>query len=212
MESIEKLVQAVMEGEDDVAAEAAQEILDQGQDLQEVIGRLTETMRILGKQFEEFEIFLPEMILSADAMTSAMDLFNPVLVAGGNKTNKGTVVLGSAPGDMHEIGKNIVKTVLIADGFEVVDLGKNVEIMEFVNKAEETKADIIGISALMTTTMPGATDVINLLKEKGIRDNHKVMVGGAPTNPDWAKDIGADGWSNSAAEAVVLANNLVGGK
>lgn len=212
MESIEKLVQAVMEGEEDVAAEAAQEIVDSKQDLKGVIDRLTEAMRVLGKQFEEFEIFLPEMILSADAMTAAMDIFDPILTAAGNKVNKGVVVLGTAPGDMHEIGKNIVKTVLVADGFEVIDLGKNVEIMEFVNKAAEHNANIVAISALMTTTMPGATDVINLLTEKGIRANHKVIVGGAPTNPDWAKSIGADGWSSSAAEAVVLANKLVGGK
>lgn len=210
MESIDKLVQAVMDGDEDVAAEAAQEILDAKTELSGVIAKLTEAMRVLGKQFEEFEIFLPEMILSADAMTAAMDLFTPVLEASGAKTNKGTVVLGTAPGDMHEIGKNIVKTVLTADGFNVVDLGKNVDLMEFITKAAENEADMIGVSALMTTTMPGATDLINLLKERGVRDNYKIMVGGAPTNPDWAKNIGADGWAVSAAESVVLANNLMG--
>lgn len=212
MEIIKKLTQAVMEGEEEIAVETAQAILDEKVDLQAVIKELTETMRILGKQFEEFEIFLPEMILAADAMTAAMDIFNPVLVASGTKQQKGTVVLGTAPGDMHEIGKNIVNTVLTADGFNVIDLGKNVPIMEFVNKAKENSAEIIAISALMTTTMPGATDVINLLKDKGIRENHKVIVGGAPTSKEWAEKIGADGWAVSAAEAVVLTNNLVGAK
>lgn len=212
MEIIKKLTDAISEGEEEIAAEVAQQILDEKVDLQQVIKELTEAMRILGKQFEEFEIFLPEMILAADAMTAAMDIFNPVLVATGTQQVKGTVVLGTAPGDMHEIGKNIVNTVLTADGFTVVDLGKNVPIMEFVNKANEHSADIIGISALMTTTMPGATDVINLLKDKGTRDNHKVIVGGAPTSREWAEKIGADGWAVSAAEAVVLANNLVGAK
>ena len=212
MESIDKLTQAVIDGDDEAAVKAAEQILEEKLDLQEAIGRLTEVMRDLGKQFEDFEIFLPEMILAADAMTAAMDIFNPILSATGEKTVKGVIVLGSAPGDMHEIGKNIVKTVLVADGFEVVDLGKNVEIMEFVKRAQEANADIIGISTLMTNTMPGATDVINLLRDKGIRDNFKVVVGGAPTNASWAKSIGADGWAGSAAESVVLVNNLMGGK
>ena len=210
MDCVEKLVRSVMEGDEDIAAEAAREILDQKQDLQAVIRRLTEAMGILGKQFEDLEIFLPEMILSADAMMAAMDIFNPVLIAQGNKVNKGKVVLGSAPGDMHEIGKNIVKTVLVADGFDVVDLGKNVEILEFVKRAQEAKADIIGVSSLMTTTMPGAADIINLLNDKGIRENFKVIVGGAPTNPNWAKRIGADGWAANSTEAVALANRLTG--
>jgi methanogenic corrinoid protein MtbC1 len=211
MDSVEKLVQAVMEGEEDAAAEAAEEIVAQKLDLHEVIGRLTETMGVLGKQFESLEIFLPEMIIAADALTAAMGVFNPVLAASGDKVNKGKVVLGSAPGDVHEIGKNIVKTLLIGDGFDVVDLGKNVEILEFVKRAQEVKADIIGVSALMSTTMPGAADIINLLKDLGIREQFKVMVGGAPTNADWAERIGADGWAPNSTEAVALANRLAGG-
>ncbi|MEG1537633.1 MAG: cobalamin-dependent protein [Clostridiales bacterium] len=210
MESVNKLIEAILDGDDEVSAEAAQEIADSGMDLKPVIGKLTEAMRELGRQFEAMEIFLPEMILSADAMVAAMDIFGPILTASGDMIKKGTVILGTAPGDMHEIGKNIVVTVLTADGFDVIDLGKNVPAIEFVNKAVENDADIIGVSALMTTTMPGATEVIQLLKDKGLYGKYKVIVGGAPTNPNWAKTIGADGWSESAAEAVVLVNNLMG--
>ena len=209
-ESINKLIEAIMDGDDEVSAEAAQEIVDAKADLKPVIDKLTEAMRELGRQFEAMEIFLPEMILSADAMVAAMDIFGPILAESGDIQKKGTVVMGTAPGDMHEIGKNIVVTVLTADGFDVVDLGKNVPAIEFVNKAVETNADIIGVSALMTTTMPGATEVINILKDKGLYGKYKVIVGGAPTNPDWAKSIGADGWSEGAAEAVVLVNKLMG--
>jgi corrinoid protein of di/trimethylamine methyltransferase len=212
MECVERLVQAVIDGEDESAREIAEEVVEKVEDLSMVIGKLTEAMRELGKKFETFEIFLPEMIVSSDAMTAAMDVIGPKLVKGGAAEKKGVIAIGTAPGDMHEIGKNIVITVLKADGFEVVDLGRDVAAIEFVNKAQEVKADIIGISALMTTTMPGAKEVIRLLEDKGIRDKFKVIVGGAPTNGKWAKDIGADGWAENSTDAVELCNQLMGVK
>ncbi|MEL7563460.1 MAG: corrinoid protein [Dehalobacterium sp.] len=212
MECIEKLVQSVIDGDDEQAAELAQEVVEQAEDLTAVVGRLTDAMRELGKKFETFEIFLPEMIVSSDAMTAAMDVIGPHLVKGGAAEKKGVVAIGGAPGDMHEIGKNIVVTVLKADGFDVVDLGRDVAAIEFVKKAQEVKADIIGISALMTTTMPGAKEVIRILEEKGIRDKFKVIVGGAPTNAKWAKDIGTDGWAENSTEAVELCNRLMEAK
>ena len=210
MECVDKLMQAILEGDDEIAVEAAKEIVEKVDDLKPVIAKMTEAMRILGKQFEQFEIFLPEMMVSSDAMIAALEVLEPKLLATGQSVKKGTVVMGGAPGDMHEIGKNIVVTVLKADGFNVVDLGKNVPVMDYVNKSREVNADIIGISALMTTTMPGIKDVIDLLKDKGERANYKIMVGGAPTNAKWAEQIGADGWSESASDAVVLANKLMG--
>lgn len=210
MECVEKLVSAVMEGDDEVAAEAAKEVLAEVSDLQPVVAKLTEAMRELGKQFERFEIFLPEMMVSSDAMTAALDILGPELVKSNAAQKKGVVAMGGAPGDMHEIGKNIICTVLRADGFDVVDLGRDVAAIDFVKKAQEIKADIIGISALMTTTMPGAKQVIDFLKEKGIRDQFKVMVGGAPTNGRWATEIGADGWAENASDTVILANKLMG--
>lgn len=209
MECVEKLVQSVIDGDDELAAEIAQEVVEKVEDLTSVVGKLTEAMRELGKKFETFEIFLPEMIISSDAMTAAMDVIGPHLGKGGAAEQKGVVAIGGAPGDMHEIGKNIVITVLKADGFNVVDLGRDVAAVEFVKKAQEVKADIIGISALMTTTMPGAKEVIRILEEKGIRDKFKVIVGGAPTNDKWAKSIGADGWAENSTDAVELCNKLM---
>lgn len=208
MEEIKKLCEAIEFGDEDEAAEYAQAIVDAGQDLEPVISALTETMRKLGDQFEAMEIFLPEMIMSADAMLAAMDIFAPVLAASGNNQKKGSIVLGTARGDMHDIGKNIVATVLLADGFDVIDLGKDVAEAEYVSTAVDKEADIIGVSALMTTTMPGATAVIQMLKDKGLEGKFKIMVGGAPTSPQWAESIGAN-WSESASDAVKLANKLV---
>lgn len=210
MDIMKKLAEAVLDGEAEIAAEAAQEIVDEGRELQPVINQLTETMRVLGKQFENFEIFLPEMMMSADAMVAAMDIFSPVLAASGASGQKAVVLFGAAPGDMHEIGKNIVCTVLKAEGYQVVDLGPNIAAEEFVAKAAEHQAAIIAISALMTTTMQGAAEVIKLLNEQGRREAHKVIVGGAPTNADWAASIGADGWSENASEAAILVNKLMG--
>lgn len=208
MESLERLLEAILEGEEDDAKEAAREIGESADELSPVIARMTETMRYLGNQFEEMEIYLPEMMISANAMIAAMEILEPRLAQEGQGGHKGTVIMGSAPGDMHEIGKNIVATMLKADGFRVIDLGKNVSPEGFRESAKEYQADIIGISALMTTTMPGAKDVIDQLGED--RPKLKVMVGGAPTSEQWAKSIGADGWSENAAEAVILANRLLG--
>ncbi len=212
MKAIEKLMEAVVEGEEEIAAEAAQEIVDQDGELEQVVTKLTDVMRDLGEKFETFEIFLPQMLLSSDAMMAAMDVIKPILIEKGTSKQKGKVVIGTAAGDMHEIGKDIVRTVLNADGFEVVDLGPDVNSLEFVSKASEMGADIIAISSLMTTTMPGAKEVLEVLNDKGIRDQFKVIVGGAPTNNTWAEDSGFDGWAENASDAVRLANSLVGGK
>jgi corrinoid protein of di/trimethylamine methyltransferase len=209
MEIMGKLAQAVMNGNQDEARKFAEELVASGFDLHDAIERLTDAMRIVGEKFDKFELFLPEMMLAARAMTTAMDVIGPNIALKGGIEKKGKVVMGAPAGDMHEIGKDIVITVLKANGFEVVDLGPNVNSLDFVNKAKAEKADIIGISALMTTTMPGAGEIIELLKEKGLRDKIKVMVGGAPTTPEWAKIIGADGWAENASQAVTLAEKLL---
>lgn len=210
MVNVDKLIQAVVEGDKDSAGILAKEAVVSGVDLESLVEKLTDAMRVVGDKFERFEIFLPEMMQSADAMMAAMDVIGPKLAEGGNVRKKGTVVIGSAAGDMHEIGKDIVITVLKANGFEIVDLGADVDPLEFVTKAKEAQADIIGISALMTTTMPGAAEVIELLKENGLRDKVKVMVGGAPTTQEWADSIGADGWAENASQAAELAEKLIG--
>ncbi|ATW28877.1 cobalamin B12-binding domain-containing protein [Candidatus Formimonas warabiya] len=209
MGSRENLIQAVIDGDRQAAENLAEEVVAGGGDLKEVTERLTDAMRMVGEKFNRFEIFLPEMMLAAEAMTRAMKVIGPKMMVGAGIQKKGKVVIGAPSGDMHEIGKDIVITVLKASGFEIVNLGTNVDALEFIKKAQETKADIIGISTLMTTTMPGAGEVIELLKEKGLRDQIKVMVGGAPTSLEWAKAIGADGWAENASQAVNLAEQLL---
>jgi methylmalonyl-CoA mutase cobalamin-binding domain/chain len=210
MDQVTKLSEAVLAGDEELSTQLAQKIVEAGLELAPVIERLTETMRILGQQFENSEIYLPDMIMAADAMVAAMEIFEPILQASGGGEPKGIIIFGTAPGDMHEIGKNIVVKVLKSEGYQVIDLGPNVAAAEFVAKAAEHRAHVIGISALMTTTMQGAAEVIKLLEAEDGRAAYKVIVGGAPTNADWAASIGADGWSSSATEAAALVNRLLG--
>ncbi|MDN5344158.1 MAG: dimethylamine corrinoid protein [Clostridia bacterium] len=210
MERVKKLTQALSAGDQAECVTLAKELLAEGADLDAVIKEMTNEMREVGKRFETFEIFLPEMMMAAEAMMAVMDVFGPHLVEGSGVASRGTVLIGAPRGDMHEIGKNIVKLMLKANGFQIIDLGPNVDPLEFIKRAEEAKADVIAISTLMTTTMPGATQVIQLLNDKGIRDKYKVIVGGAPTNPDWAKQIGADGWAEDASKATELVEKLLG--
>lgn len=209
MATIEKLVQVVIDGDMDNAEGVAEAVLVNGADPEEVINCLTEAMRVVGERFNTFEIFLPEMIMSSEAMMKAVKSLAPKLAALGKMDKKAKVLMGSPAGDMHEIGKDIVITVLNANGFDVVNLGANVDSLEFVNKARDLNADVIGISALMTTTMPNAKEIIELLTEKGLRKKVKVIVGGAPTTPEWAKAIGADGWAENASQAVDLIDRLL---
>ena len=156
------------------------------------------------------EIFLPELVMGAEAMKAAVDVLKEAITARGETLEKkGTVVIGTVEGDIHDIGKTIVVAMLQAAGFEVVDLGKDVPIPTFVKRAEEVSADIIGASALLTTTMPRQKDLIEYLKTYGKRDKYFVIVGGAPTTKEWAKEIGADGQGKDAAEAVKLCEKLM---
>ena len=205
MDIVERLVTAIQEGEDERAAALAEEVLKKGLDLEMVVERLTEGMREVGNRFERMEIFLPEMMLAARAMQRAMQVLEPELAKGAKvREKKGTVVIGTVEGDLHEIGKNIVITMLRAQGFEVYDLGADVNALEFIKKAEEVGADIIGASALMTTTMPAQREIIELLKEMGLREKYHVTVGGAPVTEAWAREIGADSWGENAAKAAAI--------
>lgn len=211
MTGLEKLVSAVTVGNEEESRTAAEELLRENIDPRNVIAALTEAMREVGKRFESLEIFLPEMMLAATCMSTVMEIFKDKIIASGTKTeDRGVVVIGAPRGDMHEIGKNIVGLMLKANGFKVVDLGPNVDSLDFINAAIERNADVIAISTLMTTTMPGAAEIIQLLKEKSVRDRFKVITGGAPTTEEWAKQIGADGWAPDAAKAVELVEKLLG--
>ncbi|MBC8247639.1 MAG: cobalamin B12-binding domain-containing protein, partial [Deltaproteobacteria bacterium] len=185
-------------------------LLDEGFDPHEMISALTETMNKLGEMFSRLEIFLPQLVLAGEALTTVVDIIRPKIMESGEPgPSRGKVVLGVAKGDMHEIGKNIVKLLLETNGFEVKDLGYDVDSLTFIKEAEAMEADIIGVSSLMTTTMPGQKEIIELLKDKGLRDRYKVVIGGAPTGQEWANIIGADLYCKDATSAPQLMAELL---
>jgi corrinoid protein of di/trimethylamine methyltransferase len=204
------LSQAVEAGNTREAEELTRKLLDEGNDPLQMIAALTETMNKLGELFARLEIFLPQLMLSGEALTAVVDIIRPKLKESGKQgVSKGKVVLGVVKGDLHEIGKNIVKLMLETNGFEVKDVGYDVDSLAFIKEAEAMGADIIGASSLMTTTMPGQKEIIELLKEKGLRDQYKVVIGGAPTGPEWAEMIGADLYCEDATSAPRMMEELL---
>lgn len=205
-----EIIEATIAGDETLCVDLARQVLEQDLDPVEAIqGGYTRGMRIVGEKFASMEIFLPQVILAADAMNAALEVLKPHLMQGGDRGVSGVVVLGTMQGDIHDLGKDIVKTMLQAAGFTVHDLGRDVPLRQFIEKAEETDADIIGASAILTTTMTYMPDLVALLDEMGIRDKFKVMVGGAPITRAYAKKIGADGYGENAEEAVRVAEGLM---
>ena len=206
MEIFDKIYNAIVSRNRAEVIKLAKEVRDRGIDPVQAIEKgFKKGMETIGEKFADLEIFIPDMITAADIMNEGLDILRPVLKAMGGNVSTGKILLGTIQGDVHEIGKNIVKIMLEGSGYEVIDLGRDVDVLTFVDKFQELKPDIIGISALMTNTMVNIPRVIENLKALGIRDNVKIMVGGAPVLPDWAEEIGADGWGDSAKEAVKLA-------
>ena len=209
--SFKALCQAVESGNTPDAEDLTRKFLEEGKDPLEIIAALTETMNKLGELFARLEIFLPQLILAGEALTASVDILRPKIIEAGEQgAPKGKVVIGVVKGDLHEIGKNIVKLMLDTNGFEVKDLGYDVDSLTFIKEAEAMGADIIGASSLMTTTMPGQKEIIELLKDKGIRDQYKVVIGGAPTGKEWADQIGADLWCEEASSAPRMMAELLG--
>jgi corrinoid protein of di/trimethylamine methyltransferase len=210
MATLDVLVKAVMDGEEDEAVDAARKVMQEGVAVGHVVEALTAGMREIGEQFARMEIFLPEMMMAAQAMKAVMAELEPELEKTATHAEvKGSIVIGTVEGDMHEIGKDIVITMLQVSGFEVYDLGINVNALDFVKKAEEVGADIIGASSLMTTTMPNQRDIIEILKEKGIRDKYHVILGGAPVTPEWVEQCGADSWGENAGKTVEILERVM---
>ena len=208
--SFQALCQAVEAGNTPDAEDLTRKFLDEGKDPLDMIAALTETMNKLGELFERLEIFLPQLILAGEALTASVEILRPRIMENGEQgAPKGKVVIGVVKGDLHAIGKNIVKLMLDTNGFEVRDLGYDVDSLTFIKEAEAMGADIIGASSLMTTTMPGQKEIIELLKEKGLRDRYKVVIGGAPTGQEWADQIGADLWCEDATSAPKLMAELL---
>ena len=202
---------SLIEGDADRTVSATQKALAAGVEPLAIIDRsLVPAMRIVGERFSCGEYFLPELIMSAHSMKQAMQLLEPELRARRQAVqSRGTVVIGTVQGDIHEIGKSLVATMLSANGFEVHDLGVDVPVEKFIDTVSATGAHILGLSALLTTTMSMQNKVIGALSDAGLRAQVKVMVGGAPVSHRWAEDIGADGYAEDAVDAVELAKRLV---
>jgi trimethylamine corrinoid protein len=169
---------------------------------------LSEAMKVISDKFDNAEIYVPQIILSAEAFTAAVDILAPHIKGG--YSAKGKLIVHTVEGDIHDIGKGILRILLQANGYEVLDLGRDVPVGEVVDTAVENKVDFITGSALMTTTMPAQREIIQELKDRGIRDQFKCLFGGAPTSQEWADQIGADGWADNAAAAVELVTELKG--
>lgn len=207
--SLEQLSLLVEKGEKEDCEALAHKLLEEGTPPLAIFDALTKAMDRVGAQFARLDIFLPEVMLAGEALMAVIDIVKPHMIATGKLNNKGKIVLGVVRGDLHEIGKNIVKLMLEVNGFEVKDLGYDVDSLDFIKEAQAFGADFIGLSALMTTTMHRQKEIIELLKEKGLRDKFKVVIGGAPTSQMWATHIGADLYCENANDAPKLLSALL---
>lgn len=204
-----KLKNAVIDGDVDEASSLAGEALNSGVDPLEAIRRgLNVGIKEVGDKFGNMEIFLPELMMSGEAMKVAVNILKRGIPKK-SVVSLGKIVFGTVEGDIHSIGKNIVVTLLEAAGFDVYDLGENVPVETFIRKVKELKPDLLGLSALMTTTVTHQRDVIEQLNAENLRGGVKVIVGGAPTTPKWAEEIGADGWAENASVAVQKVKELL---
>jgi corrinoid protein of di/trimethylamine methyltransferase len=210
---ITQLITSIVEGETEQAVELTRQALAAGLEPMAIIDQgLIPGMDIVGEKFSSGEFFLPNLIISANGMQEAMRLLEPELSARQQeRRSAGKVVIGTVHGDIHEIGKSLVATMLSANGFQVYDLGVDVPAETFIAKIRETEANLLGLSALLTTTMVVQREIIAALKLAGLREQVKVMVGGAPVTRSWAEEIGADGYAEDAIGAVAMAKQLASG-
>ncbi|MGQ9802881.1 MAG: corrinoid protein [Anaerolineae bacterium] len=211
-ELFQAMAQSIIDGDPDAAADLARRAVEQGIDPLEAINKgFVPGVDYVGEQYGKGEMFLPDLVLAGEAMKAAIAVLEPEITRkGGQRQTLGTVVIGTVEGDIHEIGKTLVATMLSVGGFRVYDLGVDVPVATFVEQAREVNADIVAMSALLTTTMVRQRDVIEALEDVGLRSRVKVMVGGAPVTRAWAEEIGADGYSEDAIGAVAVARQLLG--
>ena len=209
MADFEALADSVIGGEIEEVSSLTQEAVDEGTKPLDIINQgLMVGMNIVGERFKAGEVYIPEVLMSARAMSSAMEIVKPLLV-GEELKAKGKILLGTVKGDLHDIGKKLVGMIIEGAGYEVVDLGVDVSAERFAEEVSEKKPDVLGMSALLTTTMLSMKDTIETLKEKGLRDRTKVIVGGAPVTPDFSDEIGADGWGSDAVTGKDLVASLI---
>lgn len=210
-EILEKLKVSIEELDPDLAETAAQEAKEEGINAIEAINEgLAKGMDTVSEQFDEGEVFVPDLLIAAEAFETAVEILTGDLSEEEKASSSlGKVLLHTVEGDIHDIGKNIVKTMLTAGGFEVIDLGRDVAVDEVVKQAIANNVDVIASSALMTTTMPAQRDIIRVLKEEGVREQFKCIFGGAPVSQEWVDSIGADGYAESASESINLIKKLL---
>jgi corrinoid protein of di/trimethylamine methyltransferase len=205
-----KMAESLIAGKVDEVSSLTQEAVDGGQSRQDILQQgLLAGMEVVGKRFKANEMFIPEVLRCAKCMHGAMEILRPLLVETGVKT-AGTLVIGTVKGDLHDIGKNLVGMMFEGAGFQVIDIGIDQEPQAFVDAIKEHQAELFGMSALLTTTMPKMGETINAIKEAGIRDQVKIMIGGAPVTAEFAQEIGADAYASNAASAVDTGKELLG--
>lgn len=210
MASMQELISLVISGDVDKVKSTTQQMLDAGEDPMKIIDEgLVAGINVVGDRFKEGEMYVPEMMMSAQAMKAGVELAKEK-VSGVEMSTAGKVVIGTVAGDLHDIGKNLVAMMLESSGFDVVDLGVDVETDKFIASVKEHNPQIVGMSALLTTTMPAMKDVIAVLQEGDLRNGVKVIIGGAPVTNDYANEIGADGYAADAAIAIDSCKELVG--
>jgi len=206
---LKEIADNLIKGKAPEVKELVQRAIDEGEDVEKVLNEgLVAGMSVVGAKFKANEFYVPEVLIAARAMKAGMGILRPIL-AEKNIKGIGTVVLGTVRGDLHDIGKNLVAMMLEGAGFEIIDLGVDVSSEKFIETAKEKKADLVGLSALLTTTMPSMKDVVKAVGDSGLKDKVKVMIGGAPLTQSYADEIGADGYAPDAASAVDKAKELL---
>ena len=211
MADLDRLYQAVLNGDAKAAVAVTRQAINEGMDPVALVqGTMVPAMDEVGKRYEAEDYFVPELLLSARAMKGSLELLRPLL-AGRDAASAGRVAIGTVQGDLHDIGKNLVASLLEGGGFEVIDLGSDVSPQKFVDAIQQNGAQIVALSALLTVTMASMRKTIEALTAAGVRDRVKVMVGGAPVTQQYADEIGADGYSENASSAVALARRLCNG-
>jgi 5-methyltetrahydrofolate--homocysteine methyltransferase len=212
MEDLKTLYTAIVEGDAKTAKAVAEAAIAAGVSPQQLLNEtMIPAMDEVGRLFEENEYFVPELLISARAMKWALEVVKPHLIAGGAQP-AGRVAIGTVKGDLHDIGKNLVAAMLEGGGFEIIDLGVDVGAEQFLEAFRTKQVNIVALSALLTTTMPSMKQIIDEFKAAGVRDQVKIIVGGAPVTAEYAGEIGADGYSENASSAVTLARSLVGAR
>lgn len=211
MTDLNELYEAILKGNHKVALEVTQSALAENVPPKVLIDDyLIKAMEEIGRRFEQHKVFVPELLMAGRAMKTSLSLIQPLLKGEATSLTLGTVVIGTVKGDLHDIGKNLVASMFEGCGFKVVDLGVDVDDVKFINAVKDNQATIVALSALLTTTMPYMKSIIESLSKAGLRDKVKVMVGGAPVSEGFAREIGADGYSDSANSAVIKAKELLG--